>query len=402
MTSENREMDGDFDVTIPDLDEDNGEVEIPEYTRKEMNLSGIREGIQEELNQLELEMYEQWRKEFSRWAFHMGKEPEYVEGYSASSMYNIVNSVEKFAEWLYTNHGFTTKWKQEHLDAYWVRVLQKNDNQVGTNRRNINNVALVLKHRGEDYSIPNSESVYRKINKEEATGFEDYFSPKELTAVKQAALRLYAVPHRDELSADEIDEWSVDIAQRLGIPKHELSEEDWRSASSYKIPSLIYVCADVGFRPTEVNASQMTWLALDDEDDARLQIPKDEDSKEGDNNWRCVLSTETARLLQLWLDERESLDKYDEGGSIWLNRHGNPYNAGSTREIVQNLMQEAGLDIENRENGLYMIRRAVGTQIANEKGLSAVMEQLRINSMETARRYVQSNEEALRDWMDKR
>lgn len=378
-----------------------GEKPIPEYSAEEMGIAGIRDELKESLTQIELDIYEEWRLEFSRWAFDRGKDPYFYDGYAKGSMYNILNRVEKFAAWVFQqdDFGFTVDFTEAHLDAYWHYVLRPNDNQLDSNRREMNNIALVLKHQGGEYEIPKSEKVYSKINKTRATGFEDFLTTRELDAIKTASLRYYSAPAYDTLTEEERDEWAAEIAQRIGKRKMDLT---WDETTSYKIPSLVYVSRDVGFRPDEVTDSKMSWVRLDDDDDARLQIPKTEDAKEGKNNWRCYLSSESARLLDLWKQERAEDPMYDDSDAIWLNREGNPYNSTSLRRIMGNLMDEADIDSEDREQGWYMIRRGVGTEIANSQGLSAVMSQLRIKRIETARTYVQTDEPSIREWMNSR
>ncbi|WP_276247566.1 tyrosine-type recombinase/integrase [Haladaptatus sp. YSMS36] len=372
---------------------------VPNYTADEMGIPSIRGELDDLLGPLEKAPYRDWRMEFARWAFHKGKNEYFCEGYSRSSMYNIMNSIEKFVVWLYSNEGFTTSFAKEHLDWYWEEKLMPSSTQLNTKRRDMNNVSLVLKMRGVEYSIPNSNEVYQQINKASATGFEDYFSPRELEAVKNASLRAFAVPDREEMDVGEQEAWATKLSQRIGKPKGALTDEDWAGVNSYKIPSLVYVSRDVGFRPTEIEKSRLSWLKIDDDGDGRLQIPKDEDSKGGKNNWRCYLSPDTVRILKLWLAERDSIKKYEGRDEIWLNRKGNSYNATSLRRIMQKLMDEAGISREDREQGWYMVRRGVGTEIANSQGLSALMSQMRISQIETAKRYVQTDEPSIREWM---
>jgi hypothetical protein len=69
---------------------------------------------------------------------------------------------------------------------------------------------------------------------------------------------------------------------------------------------------------------------------------------------------------------------------------------------MQNLMDEAGINRNERENGWYMIRRGVGTDLGTKRGLNAVMNQLRITNVETAERYVRHDERGVRDWLNNR
>ena len=359
--------------------------------------------IHDQLAPLEQEMYGEWRAGLAAWAYEKGKYPEFGEGYSALVVKERLYRIDRFAEWVWgrDEYGFTTSFTAEQADRYWEEVLKPSDNQLSTSRKHANAVALIFKKSGEGWEIPNSEAVYHKINEEDGTGFTDWLSISEMEAVKHASLRAYAVPRREEMAADEVEEWSALLAQRLRKPKHELDDEDWERANSYKIPSLVYVSCDVGFRPCEVERAPVRWFT-DTLDDGYMSVPKDESSKNSDN-WRCYLSDESVRLLKRWLEERDSLDKYDDTESVWMTREANPYSAESLRRpIMHNLMDEAGIDRSTRESGWYMIRRGVGTDIGTKRGIDAVMQQLRITNVETAKRYIRHDERGMRDYFDER
>ena len=379
---------------------------IPEYTREELKIPPTRDAIKDQLNRLELQVYEGWRMDFARWAYDRGKDPEFYEGYSANSMRNIISRVETFCVWLYgTDRGFTTDFRVEDVDRYWNHVLKPSDDtSTGSDRRTINNVSLVLKHQGIEYKIPNSAKVYQRSKKESNTGFTDWLRPPELKSVRDASLEAYYIPPLEDIEPGEEDKYAAKLAQSLRKPKTELTDDDWAKGSSWKIPSLVYVSRDVAFRPTEVEDSNTGWLVLKDDPSEKswLKIPKEEDSKDGENNWSPILSSETVRILNLWLDERENDPAYDDRDEIWLNREGNPYNADSLGDIMHKLMTTAGIDTTNRETGWYMMRRGVGTELGNAEGISAVMSQLRIKRVKTARRYILNDDESTWRWMENR
>lgn len=380
-----------------------GDDKIENYAREEMGVPTVRDEIIDTLSPLELEMYEEWIMDILRWAFDRGRKPNYTKpkGYSKASMPNIKARIEQFLLWAWDDdrYGFTTSIDEEMLDVYWLEVLTQNDNKLDTNRRTINNVAIILKRRGIKYEIPNSEDVYQEIAEEEVTGFSDYLMPGELRKVKTASLSAYAVPRRDQMNPGEEREWAAHLAQRLRKPIVDLTEEDWERANSYKIPSLVYAAHDLAARPCEIERATLSWFTLNDEGESFISINPEEDSKEGKDNRRCILSPETVRLLKLWKKERETIEMYDGREEMWLTREENPYSAsslGGKDGVMKQLMEEAGIDTENRETGFYMLRRGVGTVIGNTEGLSAVMTQLRISNVETARRYVQNDTEAIK------
>lgn len=376
--------------------DDNGDS-IPEYSADEMNLPSIKEETKDVLAPLELDMYEDWRLKLARWSFHKGKKPSRDEGYPPSSMRQHFYRIERFVTWAWSEYGFTTSYTSEMADRYWDEVLYPNSNTTSTNRKVADSISIILRRDGISWSIPDSEDVYDEINDDEADSFTDWFDPNELERIKHASLRAYAVPRREDMGSGEQDEWAAHLSQRLKKPKHELNDEDWEAANSYKIPSLVYTSCDVGFRPCEIERSRWGWFNLDQ---GKMTIPKEEDSKSGKDNRHCYISDETVRLLKSWKRESENTDPYDP---VWLTREGNPYSAESLRRpIMHTLMDEAGIDRTNRESGWYMIRRGVGTSIANDSGLRAVMAQLRINRVETAKRYDKDKEPSIRNWFDNR
>jgi integrase len=389
----------------------NDEEPLPEHSLEEMNVPEVRESLQRKLNRLELQMFEDWRIDFARWTYDRGYNPSQRQGYAYNSMRDIINRVERFCEWLYigdeirkknedddfdldefiaSNNGeeFTVEFTAEHLDRYWYHIKAV-DNLLDTSRRSINSVELVLKYQGIDWEIPESDEVYEQIKREESDpGFRDYYRGYELSEIKLASLRLESVPDRDTLTEDELDEWAVRLAQRLGKPKYALEDDDWE-ADSWKIPSLVFLSCDIGLRPCEIHASRIQWVDTKKEGDAYIRIPREEDSKAGKRHRECKVSPETARILNYWLEERAENPKYEDSDAIWLTRKGNPYQSGSLRDLMIRLQREAGMGVAYRENGWYMIRRGVGTDIINKGGdITTLMRLLRINRVETAQRYV--------------
>jgi len=109
--------------------------------------------------------------------------------------------------------------------------------------------------------------------------------------------------------------------------------------------------------------------------------------------WEIVLSTKTARALQNRMEERESLEKYDDSDSIWLTKYGNPYGNQSLGGLLDNLIKEAGIEPRNRDLTWYSIRRGVATLWANEEGIHNAKEQLRHKQIETTERHVNAGVE---------
>ena len=379
------------------------DVRVPEYTRKEMNVGTVSDRLKEQLNKNQFTLYKDWQLALLRWLFDRGRRLTRRKGYARNSMPHIKSAVERFSVWTYANSGFTTEFTEKHLDDYWYYQLGR-DTKLDSKRRELLNVRLILKPSGKEWEIPESEEFYRDIAEEEADpGFRDWFRDYELKDIKAASTVLHTTPDRETLSEEEIQENGAYLAQRLEKPKNELTEEDWE-AESWKVPSLVFVSCDIGLRPCEVNRAQVYWVDIDGKDKPYIRIPREEDSKLGKKNRSCRLSVGAARVLQLWLDERKTLPEYEGTDALWLTSEGNRYVSSTLRRtIMMPLQREAGINVDKRENGWYMIRRGLGTDIVNKGGdISLLMQQLRIDRYETAMRYVQNSDKASDDYFDVR
>jgi len=153
-----------------------------------------------------------------------------------------------------------------------------------------------------------------------------------------------------------------------------------------------------------VTRAQVYWADIEGASKPYIRIPRKEDSKLGKKNRNCRLSVEAAKILERWIDERETLPEYKDTDALWLTSEGNRYVSSTLRRTVMiPLQREAGINIDKRENGWYMIRRGLGTDIVNKGGdISLLMQQLRIDRYETALRYVQNADKASEDYFDVR
>lgn len=124
-----------------------------------------------------------------------------------------------------------------------------------------------------------------------------------------------------------------------------------------------------------------------------MNVPKEEATKSYEN-WSCGISQRTVDALEIWLDERDTYDKYNDCESAWLNRQGNPYNTNSLNRILRELIEGANIELNGRNLTWYSIRHGVATVWANEYGLQHAKEQLRHKKIETTIRYVHSDPEA--------
>jgi integrase len=366
-----------------------------------------------ELSGPELELYEEWRYDLAEWALRTGKNIEYEEGYSEGSVRNRMYRIDKFCAWVWSEFGWRIEFTHDHADAYWYKVLRPNDNSRQTNIKDTTAIKTIYKKQAvyetnfhyevdesKTWDIPNSKDVFKSANQEAQSGFTDWFDFEEMQATRNASLRVWAINSRDKMSAEDIDSTAAHIAQSLRKPKSDLTDEDWERATSYKQPSLVHATSDVGFRPSEVKVAHWGWI---DFDRKAVVIPKDESRKNSDN-WKCSLSEESVYLLKKWKAQSETMEMYDDTDLIWLTRKGNPYSpSGLRRSIMHPIMDEAGIDKDERESGFYMFRRGLGTDIGTQTGdVERVKEQLRITNNATAARYMRHDDRTIKGYFNDR
>lgn len=178
---------------------------------------------------------------------------------------------------------------------------------------------------------------------------------------------------------------NAQLAQDLGKPKREIGTQDWETLHlSWKIPSLISTTLDCGWRAEMVGRLECELANLDT---GQVMIPSSLAVK-NDKKWIFELSSRSTRILSKWLRQRANRPKYDENDEIWLNRRGNPYNSATLNNILQTLIEDAGIQDEGRKLTWHSIRHSTGRYVYNqEKDLGLVAEVLRHVSLDSARKY---------------
>jgi integrase len=195
------------------------------------------------------------------------------------------------------------------------------------------------------------------------------------------------VKHYHNCSKAERNRLKGHLAQRFEKPKENVTPDDFERANSFKIPSLVATALDMGLRPIEISRATVEWVNLDN---ATLEIPASESSKNQDN-WECVLSKQAVRSLEKWLDERTRYEKYDTTDALWLNRQANPYSSQSLNYLLDQLIEEAGIEPAGRDLTWYSIRHGVATLWADEEDIQDAREQLRHEQVTTTLGYSHSS-----------
>jgi site-specific recombinase XerD len=142
----------------------------------------------------------------------------------------------------------------------------------------------------------------------------------------------------------------------------------------------------------------MQWVDLDNN---QLVIPA-EDSSKNRETWRVGLGEMATRALENWIEQRETMEKYDGEDAIWLTREGNPYSSSSLRHLILRLCDKAGINTEHRSVSWYSIRHATGSFFAKKGTIVDAQEQLRHTSKETTKKYVHSSSEERSEINDRR
>jgi len=348
----------------------------------------VTEDSYEYLNPRQEVTYREHRRELAEWLLGLGKNPEKAEGYSYSTVENRMNRLDLFYRFVWDRKGrYVQDLTTEHADA-WMRYLAKEDMKESTKCHYQKTVNTLFKWKREarnedvewdpeiEYSDPSTTYTPR-----------DYLTKDDRRKLREAAMEYGSVPHYNSVTPEERERWKTYLAQRLQKPKEEVGKSDWAKANSFKYTSMIHVALDAGLRPIEIERSNVHWV---DTENGVLRIPREESSKNREN-WIVALKDETASILERWLEERETREKYDGRDALWLTMYGNRYDKDSFRDVFRKVAEEAELDLENRDLTPYSIRHSTATYVAEEEGLAVAAQQCRHKSKRTTEKYEHSS-----------
>ena len=358
----------------------------------------VPNGSQEYLNPRQEVTYREHRRELAEWMLGLGKNPEKAEGYSHSTAKNKMDRIDRFYRFVWDREGrYIQEMTVDYADA-WMRHLAKEEMKESTKCHYQKAVQTLFKWkrnaRSKDiewepnikYSDPSTTYTPR-----------DYLTREDRRKMRQAAMEYGSVPHYNSVTPDERDRWKNYLAQRLQKPKEEVTMKDWNKANSFKYTSMIYTALDAGLRPIEIKRSNVHWV---DTQNCVLRIPREESTKNREN-WIVALKEETSSILERWLDERETREKYDDRDALWLTQHENRYDKDSFRDVFRKIATEAGLDLENRDLTPYSIRHSTATYVAEEEGLAVAAAQCRHKSKRTTEKYEHSSTARQQDAVNK-
>lgn len=215
----------------------------------------------------------------------------------------------------------------------------------------------------------------------------------ERRQISEAALTYKTVKRYNNCTPEERDRIKAELAQRLGKPKSEVTKKDWKTVNRcYKWPSIIMMGLDAGLRPVEVARIEVDWIHLSD---GTLHIPR-EDAAKSDKTWEVQFTERTKKILEKWIRQRAALPKYDESDLLWLTREGNPYSSGPLGRNLRNVMDEAGIDYEDRDISWYSLRHSLATYLATTAdSIEEVRQQMRHKKIESTLRYLEPPDETV-------
>jgi site-specific recombinase XerD len=348
----------------------------------------VTDDAKEYLNPRQEITYREHRRNLVEWMLGLGKTPEKAEGYSHSTVKNRMNRLDLFYRFVWDRKGrFVQKLTTDDADD-WMRHLARQDMKESTKNHYQKAAKTLFKWKREarnknvewepeiEYSDPSTTYTPR-----------DYLTKDDRRKLREAAMSYGSVPHYNSVTPSERDRWKTYLAQRLQKPKDEITMKDWQKANSFKYTSMIHVALDAGLRPIEIKRSNVHWV---DTENGVLRIPREESSKNREN-WIVALKQETSQILERWLDERDTREKYDGRDALWLTMYENRYDKDSFRDVFRKVAKEANLDLENRDLTPYSIRHSTATYVAEEEGLAVAAQQCRHKSKRTTEKYEHSS-----------
>ncbi|MFC6952890.1 site-specific integrase [Halorubellus litoreus] len=349
------------------------------------------------LNNRQTEIYKSKLEGFADYLLTQGKVPKKNIGYAERSVKIRINRFHRVMKWTWNNSENPS-----------IEFLRSNGDSV--------NQALetdsLRRYDGERYpggtkrkfnDMLNNWFAFQSVEWEPEYEFRDQepqnqpdpFRRTELKQLWEASLTFKSIPSYNNLTPQERHRWKAHIAQELGKPKKKVQPDDWdRINNCWKIPSIVRTTRSQGWRPDLIGRMKVDWY---DPDSQTVHIPAGEAPK-NDSSWNPELTDEGAETLENWLEQRKLREIYDGRDEIWLTREGNPYSSGTLNDLLDRLIEEAGINERGRKIVWYSFRHAVGTYVYEEfKSREIVAEQLRQKSKESASQYIHPLPETKRE-----
>ncbi|MFB6227629.1 MAG: tyrosine-type recombinase/integrase [Halobacteriales archaeon] len=351
---------------------------------------------EQRLNPRELEVYREHRRNVLTWMLNKGQNPDVNIGYAEETVENRGYRLDMFYRWVWdVENRYTDNITKSHANAFMKYLHPQSYSQA---YKAAFQKAIQTLFRWQE------DQRGKSVNWEPAIRFQSSLMPsskealtrEERTQLREAVLDHESVPHYNSLTPEQRARWKQYLAQRFRKPKSEVSKQDFKRANSWKWPSLIWTALDAGLRPQEIERAKISWV---DTKNALLRIPP-EDAVKNNKRWKVGLQDRTATILEKWIEERESYEKYDDSELLWLTQYRNPYGSQALNRRFRKLCDEAGIDRSNRDLSWYSIRHSVGREMVKEMSIGAAAAQLRHKSMNSTLRYIRPSAEERQDALD--
>lgn len=339
-------------------------------------------------------------REYRNWLRQQGKDPEKNVGLASTAVRYLFYRTKQFHQWVWeSTNRYTTRFTHTQADQY-EKALVEDEVQTESGKPYTEDSKRKLQAAVKKYflwkactcdsdpwesNVRFSQTEYDQV---------DYFTLDERERLYEASLTYDDLGKYNDLSPKERDRRKSYLAQKLEKPKSEVTPTDFETCrTSWKIPSLVSVSLDLGARPILIERCRSEWYKSEK---GVFQIPKESAGKD-ESHWESVLSSRSDQLLARWENQRSTIPKYDDSGSLWLNREENPYCSGTLNYLLDNLLEEANIDQSDRKLTWYSIRRSTGTYLTYFRSLAYAKEQLRHKSIQSTLGYVELPVEARRN-----
>jgi len=334
-----------------------------------------------------IEDYTQNKEDLIRWLLTVGRNPFKKLGYSPETVRKSHYKIEKTYRWLWKDKGrycwrFQPQRATEYLD-YLVRFTDTKEPQIVEYEK-------ALKILFSYWTETTDSTIDWKYDRTLASTYnseKDYFRPTELRALYETSLSYNTIKNAG--STQKRAEMAGILARRFNTSIENITEEHFKRANSWKIPSLVSTSNDLGLRPREIEIAKTYWVDIENN---LIRIPEDESVKSS-SSWQCAISSQTAAALRRWLEERETYEVYEDTDQLWLNDDAGPYNNRSVNYLLDKLMTDSDINEGQRNLTWYSIRHGVATLWANNEGVQHAQEQLRHEKPKTTMEYVHNNKE---------
>ncbi|WP_311172943.1 hypothetical protein [Halobellus ordinarius] len=213
--------------------------------------------------------YRDFKQDFIHYLNEEGKNPDRNEGFARETVRGTHYRIEQAFRWLWDNEKeYTSDFTPQQATELIRFVRDRTPHPDSVAYHYVKSLRRLFDYyrerRHENIEDWEHGIDLRNTNSVKSNHQKDRFYPTEFRDLYQAALRYSSVKsyNNKTMSVAERDQLKIFVAKRLGIPKKDVGPEEFKQASSWKVPSLIAVACDTGLRPIEVERAKVDWFNL--------------------------------------------------------------------------------------------------------------------------------------------